>query len=257
MIALLFTLIANCKSDKKYTSLYSVTPTGSTGTIGPGDDTKGVARFEAFQKVIANNCVTCHINIPAAPAAARSIDFNALKTEEDWVSSSYVVANSPEDSSVFYTLKGAGVIDAFNESMPEGGTLTQAELNAVRDWVLYVDISNPDDGGGGPTGNSRCGTPDPAGVETRFNAAMSIINSRCISCHPGQASSDFRFASNDEAKASAYVTAGNLFGSPIYYRMKGSDDVRPGQNRDMPQGGAAPSQADLDTIKDWICKMPD
>ncbi|MCB9091873.1 MAG: hypothetical protein H6621_02910 [Halobacteriovoraceae bacterium] len=102
----------------------NATTTGTSSSL-PAD------KFQAFQTIIRGQCIPCH----QEGGPQKSFEF---ETEEEWVKSYYVVPGQPENSFIYYSLKGAGVRPA-EEFAPTIGKLPQNEIDAIREWILSLD----------------------------------------------------------------------------------------------------------------------
>jgi hypothetical protein len=105
--------------------------------------------------------------------------------------------------------------------------------------------------GGTPTGGSGGGgggdTTDPA--VQRFTAAKAIISEKCATCHYHAGAAWNTWAEKQWIK-SGLVVAGNVSSSYLFSKLANPA----GGGGNMPQGGLL-SQAQYDTIQEWIGKM--
>jgi hypothetical protein len=92
-------------------------------------------------------------------------------------------------------------------------------------------------------GSIVVGDGSPGGQ--RFAAAYGVFQSRCFGCHPHGFEP---FTTESEFTESGYVVPGDLAGSVLFQRIRGSGV--PGK-QDMPKNGTL-STAELSTIRTWI-----
>ncbi|MGZ3770893.1 MAG: c-type cytochrome, partial [Bdellovibrio sp.] len=85
--------------------------------------------FLAAKAIIDNNCLGCHNN-------SNNGDFRNM-TESKAVQMSLIVAGDPQNSPLYYRLKGStgGPLGDSKRDMPQGGALTAAEVQAISDWI--------------------------------------------------------------------------------------------------------------------------
>lgn len=87
-------------------------------------------------------------------------------------------------------------------------------------------------------------------LSTDLNDPFGILRAKCISCHKGThnwwsnltQNSDW---SGTQVDGSYYVVPGDFSGSYIISRLKN-------YGSDMPDGGSALSEDELDVLRDWI-----
>lgn len=80
----------------------------------------GNPAFLAARTVIANNCADCH--------------GYHNQTEEELISTNFVIPGDPENSMIFYRIKNSSGSQG-PKNMPQTGELTEAELQIIFDWI--------------------------------------------------------------------------------------------------------------------------
>lgn len=85
-------------------------------------------------------------------------------------------------------------------------------------------------------------TTTPAGL--RYSKAYTVLNDQCISCHSGEHDSWSQLEESDW-EPFGYIIEGDASSSSLVTRL-----INYGDN--MPLGGSALSQSDLDAVEDWI-----
>lgn len=126
--------------------------------------------------------------------------------------------------------------------------LNAAELNVMSRYLgqkynltVALDPAVLDGSSGGGSTNSP-----------EFEAAVAVINSRCLGCHSSSNNGDFRGLTTSKAIQKGLITAGNLSASKIYYRLSGSSTSS--GPKTMPTDGALPL-SEVQAIEAWILSI--
>lgn len=86
-----------------------------------GGDGSQTTLFTEARTILYVNCNTCHAYGSYA--------------EQDFVTQGLVIAGDPDNSELYYRLRGSQGPNT-PKDMPVTGQLSQAELNKIRDWIL-------------------------------------------------------------------------------------------------------------------------
>jgi hypothetical protein len=97
---------------------------GGSGTVLPS------AAFIAAKAVIDGKCLSCH-------ASGSSYGAFANLTEASAVSRGLVVKGNPNSSILYYRLIGSAGSGG-TKNMPQGGSISAAEVQAVADWITGI-----------------------------------------------------------------------------------------------------------------------
>lgn len=127
--------------------------------------------------------------------------------------------------------------------------LSAAELNVMSRHLaqkhgltnVVMDPAIVDDSGGSGTSSSP-----------EFEAAVAVINSRCLGCHSSSNNGDFRGLTTTKAIQKQLIVPGNLAASKLYYRLSGSSTGSGPKN--MPTDGAIPL-AEVQAVEAWIMSL--
>ncbi len=89
--------------------------------------------FPQVQNILQNKCLSCHT--PSASAGHINLSYTS---EADFISNGYVSVGSPQNSSLLYRIKGAGLKPDL-ETMPIGGKkLTELEIDLINEWIVSL-----------------------------------------------------------------------------------------------------------------------
>lgn len=128
--------------------------------------------------------------------------------------------------------------------------LSAAELNVMSRHLaqkngLTTVVLDPAiiDESGGDDGSSD--TPE-------YQAAVAVINSRCLGCHSSSTNGDFRGLTASNAIQKQLIVPGNLASSKLYYRLSGSSTGS--GPKTMPTDGAIPP-SEVQAIEAWIMSI--
>lgn len=77
--------------------------------------------FGAAQTIMGTNCTPCH-------------DYGT-RSEVQLIASGLIVAGDPENSKLYYRLNGSGGSKG-PKNMPQNGSLSDTQIEAIRDWIL-------------------------------------------------------------------------------------------------------------------------
>lgn len=94
-----------------------------------GGTTVDNSKFLAAKAVIDNNCLSCH------GSGSSNGDFSNM-TQAKMINKGFVVAKAPLSSSLYYRLSGSQ--GSGNKNMPQGGSLSAAQVQAVYDWIANI-----------------------------------------------------------------------------------------------------------------------
>ncbi|MFM6928713.1 MAG: hypothetical protein ACKOX6_09620 [Bdellovibrio sp.] len=94
-----------------------------------GGTTVDNSKFLAAKAVIDSNCLSCH------GSGSSSGDFSNM-TQVKMINKGMVVAKAPLSSPLYYRLKGSQ--GGGNKNMPQGGSLSAAQVQAVYDWIANI-----------------------------------------------------------------------------------------------------------------------
>ncbi len=124
--------------------------------------------------VLQNKCSNCHSPTSTVVTPITDIlDIDGL-TKEGWV-----VPGAPQNS-LLYT----SIIDG---TMPQNGSLSDSEMNLVRDWIIVLGGGDPNANPNG-TGSGSGGTTPPPAPQT----GTVLYNTYCSGCHGVGAASSKR-----------------------------------------------------------------
>ena len=90
--------------------------------------------FALFREVITKNCHLCH------GQGSEVGNFAALKSEESWLLSDYVVPGKPLESKIYLYLKKAE--GSGPKSMPPGEALASEQINIIKEYI--EDLAEPE-----------------------------------------------------------------------------------------------------------------
>lgn len=128
--------------------------------------------------------------------------------------------------------------------------LNAAELNVMSRYLaqkynlttVAMDPAIIDETGGG----------SGSGDSPEYQAAVAVINSRCLGCHSSSNNGDFRGLTTSKAIQNQLIVAGNLASSKLYYRLSGSSTGS--GPKTMPTDGAIPL-SEVQAIEAWIMSI--
>lgn len=126
--------------------------------------------------------------------------------------------------------------------------LSAAELNVMSRYLasknnistVVLDPAIIDADGGGSSSSPE------------YEAAVAVINSRCLGCHSSSNNGDFRGLTTSKAIQKQLIVPGDLTNSKLYYRLQGSQ-VGSGP-KTMPTDGAIPF-SEVQAIEAWILSV--
>lgn len=127
--------------------------------------------------------------------------------------------------------------------------LNASELNVMSRYLaqkhnlntVVMDPAIIDDAGGGGSTDSP-----------EYQAAVAVINSRCLGCHSSSNNGDFRGLTTSKAIQKQLIVPGNLAASKLYYRLSGSSTSS--GPKTMPSDGAIPL-SEVQAIEAWILSI--
>jgi hypothetical protein len=186
--------------------------------------------FEDVRAIFNAQCLSCH------PAFGQY-------TEAEWVSYRYVVPGDPSGSLLFQRLRGANVGGI--ENMPQtGGSLSSSEIAAIYNWIENLGNTSP--------------ANDKPNAAQRFEAALSILQTSCFSCHSiarTAVSSEYlgttvaafgTFTTENDFVVSGFVLPQFSESSWLIQALKGNSIGT------MPKTGETLSPAALTILEKWV-----
>lgn len=165
--------------------------------------------------VISTNCASCHF--PSSPGYGSIAYMDDLDT---MVSSGVIIPGNPGASSLYAEIETG--------QMPPAGSMSLADVQVVRDWIISLGQGNQGGGNAGSLPNS-----------TFTEVFSTIIQPRCTSCH--DSSHDIPLENYDDIVLT--VTPGNYNASLLW------DSLNTGR---MPKTGGLLTSQQVDSIAGWI-----
>ncbi|MGE5085924.1 MAG: c-type cytochrome [Bacillota bacterium] len=98
-------------------------------TSSDGGTTVDNSKFLAAKAVIDSNCLSCH-------GSGSSLGDFSNMTELNMINKGMVVAKAPLSSPLYYRLQGSQ--GGGNKNMPQGGSISAAQVQAVYDWIANI-----------------------------------------------------------------------------------------------------------------------
>jgi uncharacterized membrane protein len=172
--------------------------------------------------VLQNYCVSCH-----NPNSGVSTSIPDILNQAFLESQGFIVIGSPQSSSLY--------LDIIDGIEPRNGqTMSNRDIEVLRDWILGPNLFNDEIGGGIGGGG---GTPAIPATFASVNSR--IIQPLCVSCH-GAGSANGSLVNYNAVRV--YVTPNSLAGSELWQQVALNQ---------MPQ--AAPLNAELKSLlQRWI-----
>ena len=107
------------------------------GTIDIPDT--GVSYSQHVQPIYDQNCIICHPassnpDLTTANSYAETVNVNA-----SGYSGKLVVPGDPESSILYKKIDGSG---AYGSNMPLGGSLSQTQINIIKQWIEEGALNN-------------------------------------------------------------------------------------------------------------------
>lgn len=110
---------------------FDPTVIGGVGNIPISGNTPSSSspQFLAAKSVIDSSCLSCHNNSNVG-------DFRNL-TQNQYIQKGLIIPKDPTNSKMYYRLNGA-LSGPGPKTMPQGGSLTPAQVQAVADWINSI-----------------------------------------------------------------------------------------------------------------------
>jgi len=151
--------------------------------------------------VLQNYCVSCH-----SPSSGVVTPIPDILNQAFLEAQGFIVIGSPQSSSLYLD-----VIDGIEPR--DGQTLSNRDIEVLRDWILGPNLFN-DDIGGSIGGGSGSGTPAIPATFASVNSR--IIQPLCVSCH-GAGSANGSLVNYTAVRV--YVTPNSLSGSELWQQV--------------------------------------
>ena len=103
-------------------ALMSITDGGSVGGSDP--------YLAAAKAVIDSKCLGCH-------NGSIAVNFAGMNNSKA-ISSGWIVPKDPANSKLYYRLQGSVSSNPASKNMPENGSISSAEVQAVYDWIANI-----------------------------------------------------------------------------------------------------------------------
>ncbi len=109
------------------------------GPVEDDNNNESVSFANDVQPIFTQNCVSCHPssgNLDLRPG--QSYD-NLVNVPASGYNGTRVVPNEPENSILYKKIDGSG---AYGSNMPLGGSLSQAQINTIKQWIQEGALNN-------------------------------------------------------------------------------------------------------------------
>ena len=217
-----------------FVSLFAIACDDHKFTGGHSTTIEGASEAE---NLISTKCVSCHASGGNFP------DLSGDLCDLDGVASSIgmplLTLGNSDESYLFHKVDGTVEdVGGTGSTMPLGGTLSEAEIQIIGDWI------NTD---------NTCSSTDPSEIDV-----ASLISTKCVSCHAsGGTFPDLSVELCDLAAVTAsqvdmpLITLGNPDESYLFHKVSGTAGDVGGNASTMPLGGTL-SEAEIQAISNWI-----
>lgn len=180
--------------------------------------------YRRISELVTAKCVSCH------GTGSSWRDFKPLLSDERlWVSANLVVPQQPQNSLLYRYLQGSGFGAAPFGTMPQGGSLSAAELAQFRDWITQMEAY-----------------PNTSSIDDRARQTLRIY---CKNCHGAGSRADggIDYIEDDQKLAAngKIIPRSPAERSPLYTRLTSTQSA-------MPPSGATPTAAEIANLKLWI-----
>jgi|GEM_PF-4607100 len=189
---------------------------------------EGTSRFAAAREVFERKCTGCH---------------HAFERYTEEELGAWLTPGDSNGSMLYQYLKGSGLSPA---SMPPNASLSDADRETIRAWIDGMEAS--DEGSATVEVDEVPESGVDALAAARFSAALTVIQSKCTSCH---SRSFAGYTTEEQFIENGYAVARSTTDSKVYYRMKGGGGGAAG-SANMPTNGVSISSAELATGAAWI-----
>ena len=149
----------------------------------------------AAESILAESCGSCHAS-SLKPTLSEKLCENTVDVMATQVDMPFITAGDPENSYLLHKLKGtAGSVGGVASVMPPTGALSEADIQAVEDWIVAgascSGTVTEDTGVGEPagepsnepedTGNPNMDQSIPEGADVQNGT--DLFNTYCAYCH--------------------------------------------------------------------------
>jgi len=101
---------------------------------GEGDvPAEGISYSQDVQPIYDQNCIDCHPGSGNLDLTADNSYAETVNVSASGYSGILVVPGDPEASVLYKKIDGSG---AYGSNMPVGGSLSQTQINTIKQWIL-------------------------------------------------------------------------------------------------------------------------